>query len=131
MKEKERIALIRKANELFNNGNIKEAQQIYLETNYIDGLIRVGDYYYSKRQPLFALPFFKKAGCKEKVEEIEYRMIMAFQELIRNSKKKKDEKELHSNKQENVKNDEAKKLPENSDNGKKKLLEQTTDNNNN
>ncbi len=56
---KERLLLIRKGNELFNNGNIDKAAKIFVTTAYKDGLIRVGDYYYfQKKDPIKALYFY-------------------------------------------------------------------------
>ena len=84
MKEKERVALIREGNALFNQGKIKEASQIFKSTVYKDGLIRVGDYYfYDKNQPLIAVGYYQLGGAKEKVEEIRERMIFALKTLIK------------------------------------------------
>ena len=41
MTEKERVALIRKGNELYNAGKIEEAIRIFTATGYKDGLTRV------------------------------------------------------------------------------------------
>jgi hypothetical protein len=38
-----RAALIRKGNELFNNGNIQTSKRIFLTTGYSDGIERIGD----------------------------------------------------------------------------------------
>jgi hypothetical protein len=38
MDEKERIALIRKGNELYNKGDYLQAEKIYISTRYQDGL---------------------------------------------------------------------------------------------
>jgi hypothetical protein len=81
---KERIALIRKGNEFFNKGEIDNAIKIFIKTDYRDGLVRVGDYYYyEKRQPIMAFKFYKKAGVNEKVNEIFERMMFALGRLIR------------------------------------------------
>ena len=78
MDEKERIALIRKGNEYFNQGKIKEAIEIFVKTNYKDGLQRIGDfYYYDKKLPLIALKFYKMSGSQKKIDEIMERMVFA------------------------------------------------------
>ena len=78
MDEKERIALIRKGNELFNKGEIESSVKIFLQTDYKDGIARVGDfYYYEKKQPLIAVKFYKKASMHDKVNEIYERMLYA------------------------------------------------------
>jgi hypothetical protein len=84
MKEKERIALIRQGNEYFNQGNIELAQKYFLKTNYHDGLQRIADYYfYEKKLPLNALPFYMKCSAKEKVAEIYQRIAFAMGKLIK------------------------------------------------
>ncbi|MBN2401791.1 MAG: hypothetical protein JXN64_05280 [Spirochaetes bacterium] len=89
MDDKERIALIRKGNEFFNNGDIDNALKIFVKTDYKDGLIRIGDYYYyEKRQPLTALGFYQKANVKKKVDEIFERMMYALNRLIVEDKNK-------------------------------------------
>lgn len=78
MDKKERIALIRKGNELFNKGEIEAAIKIFLKTDYRDGITRIGDYYfYDKKQPLIAFKFYKKANMQEKINEIFERMVYA------------------------------------------------------
>lgn len=74
LKESERIELIRKGNQLFNEGNVEMAAKIFKATNYIDGLIRIGDYYYKKSQPLRALTYYKAANCKPRIEELAGKM---------------------------------------------------------
>jgi hypothetical protein len=95
MDEKERIALIRKGNEFFNKGEIENACKIFINTDYKDGLIRIGDYYfYEKKQPLTALDFYKKANMTAKVNEIYERMMYALNKWIveDKDKNKNDEK---------------------------------------
>ena len=48
---KQKVILNRKANVLFNEGNIEGARRIYITTGYSDGLIRVGDIYKEQKQP--------------------------------------------------------------------------------
>ncbi len=82
MDKKERTALIRKGNEFFNKGEIDNAIKIFVKTDYRDGLARIGDYYYEKKQPLTAFKFYKKAKMDEKVNEIFERMMYALGRLI-------------------------------------------------
>jgi len=78
MDEKERITLIRKGNEYFNQGKIKEAIEVFVKTGYKDGLQRVGDYYYyDKKLPLIALKFYRMSGSQKKIDEIMERMVFA------------------------------------------------------
>lgn len=101
MTEKERIALIRKGNQLFNEGKLEAAEKIFVATKYKDGLIRVGDYFYfDKKMPLFAYKYYKMANCKEKVNEIFERMIFALNKMLH-----KDEDS--NNNQDNIKNEKS------------------------
>jgi hypothetical protein len=89
MDNKEKIALIRKGNEFFNKGDIDTALKIFIKTDYKDGLIRIGDYYYyEKRQPLTALGFYKKANMTKKVDEIYDRMMYALNRMVIEDKEK-------------------------------------------
>lgn len=87
MDSRERAALIRKGNELFNQERIKEAIEIFVKTGYKDGLHRVGDYYfYDKKLPLIALKFYRMAGDKGKIDEIMMRMVYALGRWIGDDK---------------------------------------------
>jgi hypothetical protein len=52
--ENERVALIRKGNELFNLKKYDLARKIFVTTGYADGLIRLGDLYLKQSKPLEA-----------------------------------------------------------------------------
>lgn len=83
MDASERASLIRKGNECFNSGDIKQAVELFVRTGYRDGLTRVGDYYfYDRRQPLLAVKFYRMAGVTSKVEEIQARMVMALSQWL-------------------------------------------------
>lgn len=85
MDEKERIALIRKGNEYFNQGKIKEAIEVFFKTGYKDGLHRIGDYYYyDKKLPLIALKFYRMSGSTKKINEIMERMVFALSKWLGN-----------------------------------------------
>ena len=90
---KERLLLIRKGNELFNNGNIDKAAKIFVTTAYKDGLIRVGDYYYfQKKDPIKALYFYIEADYKKRISELTERMTMNIKKWL--SQDKKSERKL-------------------------------------
>ncbi len=83
MDDKERVALIRKGNMLFNEGDIEKASVIFIKTRYMDGLTRVADYYFfDKRQPLTALKYYKAVNRQDKVREIYDRMVFALGKLL-------------------------------------------------
>lgn len=57
----QKAALLRKGNELFNQGKIEESRKIFVTLGYTDGMIRVGKYYYSKKRFAEALKMFASA----------------------------------------------------------------------
>lgn len=75
---KRRAELIREGNAAFNAGDYSKAKELFLKTNYKDGLIRLGDYYmYDRKLPMIAYGYYKKAGYQQKVDEIFQRMLLA------------------------------------------------------
>lgn len=66
----QKVILNRKANTMFNNGNIEDARRIYITTGYSDGLTRVGDYYMNKNESLKAFKAYILAHNKRDVEPI-------------------------------------------------------------
>lgn len=91
LSDKERVAYIRRGNELFNNGKYKEAETIFMLTNYRDGILRIANrYYYELRKPLVALKYYYKINAREKIEEIKERMLFALKRLIRDDDNKKE-----------------------------------------
>lgn len=71
MDASQKTRLIREGNAAMNAGNIDRAAQIFKATNYQDGLIRVGDYYYfEKQQPLMAFGYYKQANHNQMIEKI-------------------------------------------------------------
>lgn len=75
MEGKERAELIRKGNELFNQRNIREALKLFVQADYKDGIVRIGDYFLDEKQdPLKALPLYKKGGYERGQQQV-YQMI--------------------------------------------------------
>ena len=66
----QRVALIRKGNELFNDGMINQAKKVFITTGYSDGLIRIGDYYLKQQDPLEALRMYWMAPAPDRVDRI-------------------------------------------------------------
>lgn len=86
MDDKERVEIIRKGNELFNNGRINEAVKLFVQTKYHDGIMRVADcYFYDMKQPLVALKFYRMINRKDRIDEIYARMMFAFKKIIQDS----------------------------------------------
>jgi hypothetical protein len=63
-----KVKLLRKGNQLFNEGDIETAGKIFVTIGYTDGMIRVGDYYYNHNHPLEALKMYKAAPAPQKVD---------------------------------------------------------------
>lgn len=66
----QKTILMRKGNEFFNNGEIEQAKRIFLTIGYTDGLIRIGEYYYSKNRPFEAFKMFKIAPAPDRVDNM-------------------------------------------------------------
>lgn len=66
----QKVILNRKANAMFNNGNVEDARRIFITTGYSDGLTRVGDYYMNKNESLKALKAYFLAHNKRDAEPI-------------------------------------------------------------
>ncbi len=80
---KERIVLIRKGNELLNDGEVEKAAKIFITTAYKDGLIRIGDYYYfEKKNPFRALHFYLEAKYEKRIRELTERMAMVLKKWL-------------------------------------------------
>jgi hypothetical protein len=87
MNDEEKVALSRKGNEFFNNGNMTEAIKYFVKAGYRDGIMRVADYYfYDKKQPLIALKFYKMINRKDRIDEINARMMFAFNKMLKSAK---------------------------------------------
>ncbi len=92
MTEKERIELIRKGNQLFNEGKIEQAAKIFLETNYKDGLVRVGDYYfYQEKRSFKAFFYYKKANYSKRLEEVYKKWAEVIHFLLEEDKKSQNQ----------------------------------------
>lgn len=72
--KEQKTALVRKGNELFNRGHVEQAKRIFLSVGYTDGIIRLGDHYYSHRKPLEAFRMYWLARDQHKTELMAERM---------------------------------------------------------
>jgi len=106
MQEKDRIELIRQGNEAFNKKELARARECFLKADYQSGLIRLGDYYmYERRLPLLAYGYYKKAGARSKVEDLQRRMIGAFAQWVGKDKLKPESQVLLQGREYNVQRD--------------------------
>src|SRR5512137_2946304 len=72
--QRQRIALIRKGNEVFNRGDIALAERIYRTTQYGAGLARVGDWCRQQNRPLEALGAYRTGRCRSQADILVERM---------------------------------------------------------
>jgi hypothetical protein len=83
----QKVALNRKGNVLYNQGNVEAARRIFLTTGYSDGLVRIGDFYRSKGRILDALRMYWIAPDKKKSDSI----IIELSEIIKSMIHEKEE----------------------------------------
>lgn len=83
MSSKDRAELIRKGNQLFNKGDIVKAAKVFETVHYVDGLIRIGDYYYGKKELVNSLIYYKKANYKKRIEQLAPEMAKVFKSWIK------------------------------------------------
>lgn len=77
-----KAALIRKGNQLFNSGDMRTSQKIFVTLGYTDGIIRCGDYHYSKGNFWEAYRLYALAPAPDRVELIIRRMAGIVREWI-------------------------------------------------
>ena len=90
--DSERVQQIRIGNEKFNNGDYKLALKIFIEMNYIDGIIRVADYlYYDKKEWISALKLYKRAGYQKMIDLLTAKAADVVRILLAEDKKKNEQ----------------------------------------
>lgn len=82
LSDHQRVVLMRRGNEFFNKGDIEQAKRIFLTIGYTDGLIRIGDYYYSRNEPFEAFKMFKLAPAPDRVENLIERMTSVIRDWL-------------------------------------------------
>jgi hypothetical protein len=86
LSKEQRTSLVRKGNELFNQGDIATARKIFITTGYKDGLIRLGDHYYRKKQVLEAFRMYQAASYKGSVNTMIEKMAMIIKSWLKDKK---------------------------------------------
>lgn len=82
LKGEQKVALNRKGNEFFNQGEIEAAKRIFITTGYSDGLSRVGEYYEKKGLELEALKLYWLAHNKRKADPIIQKLALMIESMI-------------------------------------------------
>lgn len=78
----QRAALIRKGNEFFNRGDYPVAKRVFLTTGYGDGLIRMGDYHYKRKEFLEAFRMYWLGREKSKSDALVEKMAFVIREWL-------------------------------------------------
>jgi hypothetical protein len=79
----DRVALIRKGNELFNRNEMTGARRIFMTVRYGDGLIRLGNHYLQRGDPLEAFRMFWLAGDRRRIDEMSEQMAWVIRKWLR------------------------------------------------
>ena len=82
LSSEQKVILNRKANTMFNNGNVEDARRIFITTGYSDGLTRVGNYYMDKNESLKALKAYYLAHNTRETEPIYEQIAKVISKLI-------------------------------------------------
>ena len=82
LSSEQKALLNRKGNVFFNQGDIHNAQRLFITTGYSDGLTRVGDYYAARNNTLEALRMYCLAKNKRKSEPIIDSLVRLIRVLI-------------------------------------------------
>lgn len=91
--EAQRAELIRRGNQLFNEGKYFDAGRVYSTVGYKAGLIRLGDlFYFDKQMPLVAYGFYRKAAHKPMLEKIGDSFVFALKCLLADDRSNTSEK---------------------------------------
>ena len=77
-----KAALIRKGNQLYNEGDIATAKKIFLTLGYTDGIARIGDYHYNKNEYWEAYRLYRLAPDPGKADQLARRMAGVIREWI-------------------------------------------------
>ena len=77
-----KAALIRKGNQLFNDGEVDTAKKIFLTLGYSDGITRVGDYHYKKNDYWEAYRLYSLAPAPDRIEAMAQRMAGVLREWL-------------------------------------------------
>ena len=83
MSKEQRVALIRKGNDLFNRKQYDMAKKIFLTTGYSDGLIRLGDLYMDNNEPVEAFRMYWLAPDRKKVEVMMEKTVAIVKEWLK------------------------------------------------
>jgi hypothetical protein len=79
----QKAQLIRKANELFGQGDLDNAKKIFVATRYSDGMIRLGDLYARQKDYLSAFQMYKMAPAPDRAEAMILKLTSVLKKWIK------------------------------------------------
>src|SRR5687767_13931696 len=83
LNDAQKAELMRRGNQLFNEGRYFEAGKIFATIGYKTGLIRLGDlFYFEKEMPLVAYGFYRNANHKPMLDKIGDGFVFALKCLL-------------------------------------------------
>jgi hypothetical protein len=88
LSNEQKVALIRKGNELFNQKQYDLAKKLFLTTGYSDGLIRLGNLYLEQNMPLEAFRMYWLAPDKKKVDTMLEKTISIIKKWLKEGEEK-------------------------------------------
>jgi len=83
LNSRQKIDLIRKGNELYNNKQYLDAKKIYMVTSYGDGLVRIGDFYFKNKLFKDALEMYIMAKHKTKIENCAKQLVYSIRKMLK------------------------------------------------
>jgi len=78
----QKVQLIRRGNECFNQGQYELAERIFLTCDYSDGLIRLGDFYFKKNEFQDAIRLYMKSKDQGRIEKLTNRMALVLRQWL-------------------------------------------------
>ena len=78
----QKAQLIRRGNELFNQGNYQLAERIFVATGYSDGMVRVGDVHFKSQRYREAMRMYQLAPAPDRVQKLAKRMALVVQQWL-------------------------------------------------
>jgi tetratricopeptide (TPR) repeat protein len=79
----QKALLLRKGNELFNDGKLELAEKIFITLSYTDGIARVGDAYWKQGNYTKAVDLYRKAPDPARFERACKRMALIVRHLLK------------------------------------------------
>lgn len=85
----QRAQLIRQGNELCNKGLYDVAERIFVTLHYSDGMLRVGDALYKRREYARAMRLYMQAPDPKRVERLSKRMSLVVKQWLIESERER------------------------------------------